>query len=91
MVSINRCRGDGLFEPVELGLETFDPLLDVFEFLSPLISALDDTHLLDQYLVVFYERIHTTEGGLEGGKPIGGLFRNIEENLNAFCDSLFFC
>ena len=90
-VSINRCRSDNLFEPVELGLKIFDPLLDVFEFLSPPVSALDGTHLLDQYLVVFYESIHTAEGGLEGGKPIGGLFRNIEENLDAFRDSLFLC
>ena len=37
------------------------------------------------------ERAHTAKGGLEGGKPIGRLFRNIEENLDAFCDSLFLC
>ena len=50
-----------------------------------------DSCLLAQYLVMLDECIHTTEGGLEGGKPIGGLFRNIEENLDAIYDSLLLC
>ena len=50
-----------------------------------------DTRLLSQYLVMLDERIHTPKGGLEGAKPIGGLFRNIEENLDAIYDSLLLC
>ena len=38
-VSINRCGGDGLFEPVQLGLKIFDPLLNVFEFLRSSVSC----------------------------------------------------
>ena len=68
--------------------KTLDPLPDVFGFLSPSISAVYDSCPLAQYLVMLDECIHTAEGGLEGGKPIGGLFRNIKENLHAFCDSL---
>ena len=90
-VSINRCCGDGLFEPVELGFKTFDPFLDVLEFLSPSASAMYDGRLLAQYLVMLDECIHTTESGLEGGKPIGGLFCNIEENLHTIDHSLFLC
>ena len=37
------------------------------------------------------ECAHSAEDGLEGGKPIGGLFRNIEENLDTFRDSLLLC
>ena len=90
-VSINRCCGDGLFEPVELGFETFDPLFDVFEFLPPSPSVVYDSRLLAQYLVVLDECVHTAEGGLEGGKPIGGLFRDIKENLHAIYYSLLLC
>ena len=35
------------------------------------------------------ERVHPTEGGLEGREPIGGLFRHIEEDLQAIRDPLF--
>ena len=47
-----------------------------------------DNRPLAQYLAMLDECTDTAEGGLEGGKPIGGLFRDIEENLYAFCDSL---
>ena len=90
-VSINRCCGDGLFESVELGFKTFNPLFDVFEFLPPSVSAVHDSRVLAQYLVVLDECTHTAQGGLEGAKPIGGLFRNIEENLHAIYDSLLLC
>ena len=74
---MDRCCGDCLFEPVKLGSKTFDPLLDVFVFLSPSRSAMHDSRPLAQYLVMLDECIYTAEGGLEGGKPIGGLFRDI--------------
>ena len=90
-VSINRCCGDDPVEPFELGFETIDPLLDVFEFLPPSASAVHDSRLLAQYLVMLNECTHTAQGGLEGAKPIGGLFRNIEDNLHAIYDSLLLC
>ena len=37
------------------------------------------------------ERVHSAEDGLEGGKPIGRLFCNIEEDLDAFRSSLLLC
>ena len=37
------------------------------------------------------ERAHSTEGGLKGREPIGGLFGNIEEDLRAIGDSLSLC
>ena len=37
------------------------------------------------------ERAHSTEGGLEGREPIGGLFGDIEEDLGAIDDSLPLC
>ena len=49
-------------------------------------------HALDQYLVMLDECAHPAEGGLERREPIGRLFRNIEENLCATCDSFqVFC
>jgi hypothetical protein len=33
------------------------------------------------------ERVHITEGRLEGREPIRGLLRNIEENLHTISDS----
>ena len=47
--------------------------------------------LIAQYLVMLDERTHTAEGGLEGARPIGGLFRNVEENLHGIYDSLLLC
>ena len=52
---------------------------------------MQDIHPVDRYLVMFDERVHPTEGGFEGREPIGGLFRDVEENLCAVCDSLFLC
>ena len=88
---MDRCCGDGVFEPVKLGSKTLDPLLDVFEFLSSSGSAMHHSRLLAQYLVMLDECTDASKGGLEGWKPIGGLFRDIEENLYAFCDSLLLC
>ena len=50
-----------------------------------------DSHQLDEYLVMLDERIHSTEGRLEGREPIGGLFRDIEEDLCGIDDSLPLC
>ena len=33
-VSVDRCRGNGLLEPVELGFEGLNLFLDIFEFLQ---------------------------------------------------------
>ena len=74
-----------------MGFKTLDLLLDVFEFLSPFMSTVHDGLLIAQYLVVLDERTHTAEDGLEGARPIGGLFHNVEENLHAIYDSLLLC
>ena len=37
------------------------------------------------------ERVHPTKGGLEGRKPVGGFFRDVEEYLRALGESLFLC
>jgi len=55
------------------------------------MSVLQDIHPVDQYLVMLDERIYSTEGGFEGREPIGGLFRDIEEDLCAVDDSLPLC
>ena len=87
-VSTDRWSGNGSFEPVELGLKTFYLLFDAFEFLQASVSIVRGSHPLNQYLVMLDECVHSTEGGLEGWEPISRLFRDIEENLDAFCDSL---
>jgi len=90
-ISVDSCRGDVLFKPIQLGFEVFDLLLEIFELLRASVSVVRDGHQLDQYLVMLDERAHTTEGGLEGREPIGGLFRNVEEDLGAIDDSLPLC
>ena len=90
-VSVNGCRGDALFEPVQLGFEVGYLLLEIFELLRAPVSVVCDGYKLDQYLVVLDERIHSTEGRLEGREPIGGLFRNIEQDLRETNDSLPLC
>ena len=35
-ISVNRCRGNGFLESIELGFESLNLLLDVFKFLRPL-------------------------------------------------------
>ena len=77
-VSVDSRRGNVSFEPVQLGFEVFDPLLDIFELLRASVSVVRDGHQFDQYLVMLDERAHSTEGGLQWREPIGGLFRNIE-------------
>ena len=40
---------------------------------------------------MFDERVYAAEGGLEGAKPIGGLFCNIEEYLHPIYNPLPLC
>ena len=70
-ISINGCRGNILFEPVQLGFEVLYLLLDISEFLPASVSIVCNADQLDRYLVMFDERTHSTEGGLEGREPIG--------------------
>jgi hypothetical protein len=58
----------------------FIPDIFEFEFLRAFACVVRRSHLLDEYLVMFEER-----------KPIGGLFRNIEECLRAIRDLLPLC
>jgi len=55
------------------------------------MSVLQDGYPPDQYLVMFDERVHPTEGGFEGREPISALRRNIKEYLCAIDDSLLLC
>jgi len=52
------------------------------------VSVVYDSHQLEKYLVMLGKRAHSTEGGLEGREPIGGLLCNIEGDPHAICDSL---
>ena len=63
-VSVDSCRGNVLFEPVQLGFEVLYLLFDIFELLRGSVSVVCDGHKLDQYLVMVDERAHSTEGGL---------------------------
>ena len=63
-VSVDSCRGNVSFEPVQLGFEVFDLLLDIFELLRASVSVVRDGYQLDQYLVMVDERADSTEGGL---------------------------
>ena len=90
-IPINSCRGDALFEPVQLEFEVSRLLLEVFELLRASGLAVCDGYQLDQYLIMLDERAHSTEDGLEGREPIGGLFRNIEQDLREISDSLPLC
>jgi len=63
-VPVDGCRGNVPFKPVQLGFEVFDLLLEIFELLRAPASVVRDDHQLDQYLVMFDERAHSTEGGL---------------------------
>jgi hypothetical protein len=90
-VPVDGRRGNVLFEPVQLGFEVSYLLLQIFELLRVSVSVVCDGHQLDQYLIMLDERVHSTEGGLEGREPIGGLFCNIEEDLRAIGDSLPLC
>jgi len=65
-----------------------DLFLDIFSFLRPFASVIHESHPLDQYLIVFYERVHPAEGGFERREPVGRLFRDIEEDLYAVRDPL---
>ena len=59
-VSIDRCRRYVPFEPVQLGYEILDLLLDVFGMLRVSVSVTPDSRSLDKYLVMFDERAHPT-------------------------------
>ena len=63
-VSVDSCCGNVLFEPVQLGFEVFDLLLEILVLLRGSVSVVRDGHELDQYLVMVDERAHSTEGGL---------------------------
>jgi len=63
-VSVDSCRGNVLFEPVQLGFEIRYLLLEIFELLRAPVSVVCDGHRFDQYLVVLDERVHPAEGGL---------------------------
>jgi len=86
-VFVDTSRGNVLFESVQLGFEVSDLLLEVFEFLRASVSVVCGGDQLDRYLVMLDEGVHSTEGGFEGREPIGGLFRDIEEDLRAIGDS----
>jgi len=91
-VSVDTGCSNALFESVQLGSELSDLLLEIFEFLRTSVSVVCSGGQLDRYLVMLDERVHSTEGGFEGREPIGGLFRNIEEDLRAIEDSpLLYC
>jgi len=87
-VPIDRHRRDDLFEPIQLRYELIDLLLDIFGMLGTSVSTVHDKRPLDAYLIMLDDRAHTAQGGLEGGEPIGGLFRNIDENLYTICNPL---
>jgi len=87
-VSVNRCRGSALFEPVQLGLETLDLILDTSEFLRTSRSVVRDSRLTDQYLIMLDERAHLGEGCLERIANICRLFRDIEGYLDKISNSL---
>ena len=63
-VSVGSCRGNVSFEPVQLGFEVFDLLLDILELLRASVSVVRGGHQFDQYLVMLDERADSTEGGL---------------------------
>jgi len=90
-VSIDRCRGDVLFEPIQLRYKFLGLLLDIFGVLERSVSVVCDGHSLDQYLIMLDERAHAAKGGLERREPVGGLFRNVEEYLDTICNPLPLC
>jgi len=46
-VSVDSCRGNVLFKPVQLGFEVFDLLFEIFELLRASVSVVRDGHQLD--------------------------------------------
>jgi len=90
-VLVNRCRGSVVFEPVQLGLEIFDLVLDTFESLRQTRSVVRDSHLPDQYLMTLDKRAHPGEGCPEGIAKICRLFSGIEGYLDKISNSLPLC
>ena len=80
-----------MFEPVQLEFEVSRLLLEVFRLLRASGLVVCDGYKLDQYLAMLDERVHSTEGRLEGREPIGGLFRNVEQDLRGIDNSLPLC
>ena len=70
-VPFNRRSSDVLFEPIQLGLKIFELLFDIFGVLEVSGSATRNNHSLNQYLIVFDQRIYAAEGRLEGREPVG--------------------
>jgi len=87
-ISINCCRGDVLFKPIQLGYEILNFLPDVLGVLQMFASVVRDDDPLNSYLIMPNERAYTTEGRLKGREPIGGLFRNIQEYLRTIRNPL---
>lgn len=77
-ISVDPRSGDMLFEPIQLRYEPLNLFLGIFKFLRAFASIVCDSCQPDKYLVMLDDRIDTPEGGLEGRKPISGLFCNIE-------------
>ena len=64
-VCINRCRGNVLFEPAQLGYsKVIDLPLNIFGFLGASVSVMCNNHPLE---VVLNKGIQSAEGGPEGG------------------------
>ena len=90
-ISVDRCRGNALSEPVQQGFKVLDFLPNIFELLRTPVSVVHDSRPVDQYLIMLDKCVHPAEGGLEGRKPISGLFRDVKEYFGAICDSLVLC
>ena len=67
-----------LFESIQLQYELLNLLLGIFKFLREFVSIACDSHKPDKYLVMLDDRIDAPKSGLEGRKPISGLFCDIE-------------
>ena len=63
-VPVDSCRGNVLFEPIQLRFEVFDLLLEILELLRASVSTVCNNYQLDQYLAMLDERAHSTEGSL---------------------------
>ena len=77
-ISVDPRSGDMLFESIQMRYELLNLLLGIFKFLREFVSIAYGSHKPDKYLVMLNDRIDTPEGGLEGRKPISGLFCDIE-------------
>lgn len=69
-VSNARCCGNVSPEPNQLGSKIIELLFDIFRLLGALGLVVQNNHALDQYLMVFDQRSHAAEDGLEGREPV---------------------